>query len=357
MKYSPPIFKHFFSLLRSKKYYILLFVFFISLGLTLGNLNFKISDSRIDKNNEIPQYSGSGLSAEEWSFVRKFDKPILKRKDFDLPLNELRNLIQQDLSEELKNNQDEIDKWFVGLSTSERLITFLTLKSGLSLPILDSEKRLTSQYSKLLGSESGNCNHHAYRVAFLLDAFGYSVRHVTLSSPRYIMGHAVADVYDPETKTAALVDSNKNFILFLRDVNQSFFETILPIEDIEKRRAILDTVHVQILPNTTKYLVPSAAHFNGWQVGKKPPITLAHVWHTNALGPSNTISALLEGYERLITQKTRDKKHWWLRINDLSTWTKDHKSGIHGLRFYDNSNINAVLSDLRRKRGVSLVAQ
>ena len=168
------------------------------------------------------------------------------------------------------------------------------------------------------------------------------------------MGYAVADVYDPITKTAALVDSNKNFIFFLRDVNQSFFETILPIEDIDKRRAVLETVHIQRLPNTTRFFVPSLAHFNGWRNGKKPPITLEHVWQTNALAPANTMSALLEGYKRLITQKTINGKHWWLRINDLSMWTAAHKSGIHGLQFYDNSDINAILHDLRQKYRVTL---
>lgn len=142
MKYNTAIFDHFISLLRGNKYYVLIFLFSILLGLSLGNLNFKISDSHIDLNNEISEHTGSGLGIEAWDFVRKFDKPLLKTKDFDLPLDEVRKLIKQDLQEEFKNNLNIINERFDGLSSSETFISFLTLKSGLSLPVLESAKNL-----------------------------------------------------------------------------------------------------------------------------------------------------------------------------------------------------------------------
>ena len=351
------IIRYFVTLFIHKKYHALISIIFILTGFILGTLNIKNSDIDNYLESEIPQHLGSGLSSDEWDFVRKFDKPILRKSDFDLPLEKVRSVIYENLYEDYNNNRNEIHEWFEHLSSSEKLISYLTLRSGLSLPILDSGKKLTGEYSLLLGSESGNCNQHAYRAAFLLDAFGYFVRHVTLSSPPYIMGHAVADVYDPKTGTAALIDSSKNFIFFLRGVNQSFFETILPIENVDERRAILDTVHIQRLPNTTKFFIPSTGHLNGWQNGKNPPITLEHVWHRNRFGPEKTMSALIDGYQRLITQKTRNKEHWWLRINDLSRWTETTKSGVIGLQVYDNTKINAVLTSLRQKWGVSLETQ
>jgi hypothetical protein len=357
IEHTSVVIRYLITLLIDKKYYALIFIISISTGFILGNSNVEYSDFRFHFKSEIPLNAGSGLSSNEWEFVRKFDKPILRKKDFDLPLDKVRSVIYENLYEDYNDNINDIHEWFEHLTNSEKLISYLTLRSGLSLPILDSGKRLTGNYSLLLGSESGNCNQHAYRAAFLLDAFGYFVRHVTLSSPPYIMGHAVADVYDPKTRTAALIDSNKNFIFFLRGVNQSFFETILPIEDIDDRRAILDTVHVQRLPNTTKFFIPSTGHLNGWQNGKKPPITLEHVWHANSLGPEKTMSAFIDGYQRLITKKTRNKEHWWLRINDISRWTEASKSGISGLQFYDNTEINAVLTSLRRKLGASLEMQ
>src|SRR3546814_5835369 len=91
-------------------------------------------------------------------------------------------------------------------------------------------------------------------------SFALPARIVLLSSPPHIMGHAVADVYDAEHRLAALVDTNKKMVFFLRDADAGFFETVLAERDEAKRRTILESAVVVTFPMDVRYFNPSDGH-------------------------------------------------------------------------------------------------
>lgn len=296
---------------------------------------------------------GSGLSETDWAFIRPFDKPLLSSFPDTASHDDVRRHIEIELRQDYAPAKPLIAERFPDLTEAETLITFLTLRSALSLPVLDSGKRLQGKLEPMLMDPSGNCLHHGLRSAYLMDAFGLTARLVTLSTPPHIMGHAVADVYDPLSRTAALVDSNKKFAFFLRDVDASFFETVLPVRDVDERKALLERMIMVELPADVRYFNPSDGHLSIWRSGNGAPVSLQHVREDMADERiAETRDAFLDGYERLFTERTRDGKHWWLRVHDIATWADGHKTGLQGRDVVDNRRIERIIADIRRDLGV-----
>ena len=65
-----------------------------------------------------------------------------------------------------------------------------------------------------------------------------------------------------------------------------------------------------------------------------------------------TRDAFIEGYERMLWQRTRDDKHWWLRIVSLEHFEPIVR-GLEGQVPVDNARVHRIMDDLRDSRGPS----
>lgn len=292
-----------------------------------------------------------GLNESEWKFIREFDKPLLQSFPKDAKSYEIRQLLIADFKDDFDSKKSVIKNRFPDLHESELFITYLTLRVGLSIPILDSGKTLQRKLEPALMDPRGNCVHYAYRSSFVFDAFNFNARVVTLSTPPYIMGHAVADIYDPDARLAALVDANKKFIFFIRNADASFFETVLAIRNRAQREALLNEMIIVELPADVRYFNPSEGHLAAWRSGKGPSTVLDQVRKRMVKNRiRNTREAFLDGYERLFTQRTRDDKNWWLRVHDMSMWANGVTTGIEGQKVVDNSRIMEIINQIRSEK-------
>lgn len=289
----------------------------------------------------------AGLSPSSWEFLRNFDKPLAQEFDDSTPAVETLTRLHRDLASDYEDKRDLIAERYPDLREPELLITYLALRVAFSMPVLDSGLFLQRQLSPVLLSPRGNCLHHAVRSSIVMDAFGIPSRIAYFSTPPYIMGHAVADVYDPEHRLAAFVDTNKKMVFFLRDVDASFFETVLEEVDKDARAELLDKAIVVELPADVRYFNPSDGHLATWVAGNGPPVVLDEVRERMRNGRvKKTRDAFVEGYERMLTQRTRDGEVWWLRIENL-THFKPIVRGLQSQVPVDNSRIHEIIDNLR----------
>lgn len=288
-----------------------------------------------------------GLAQSEWEFLRQFDRPLAQDLDESLPVETIRSSIHDDLAGDFAAKKNLLDQRYPDLSAPEQLISYLALRVASSLPVLDSGLHLQRSLEPVLLSPRGNCLHHAVRAAFVMDAFGIPARIVLFSTPPHIMGHAVADLYDPEHKLAALVDTNKKMIFFLRDAEASFFETMLAERDEGARQALIDKIVVVEFPMDLRYFNPSDGHLATWVAGKKPPVVLEQVREDLIQGRvSKTKAAFLDGYRGLFETRTRGDETWWLRVQSLSDYAPI-VAGLSGQVPVDNSRIQGIIDSIR----------
>jgi hypothetical protein len=293
------------------------------------------------------------LSSSEWEFLRHFDKPLAQEIDPEAPAAATLAQLRQDLASDYDDKRDLIARRYPTLREPEVFITYLALRVGFSMPVLDSGLRLQRELSEVLLSPRGNCLHHALRASIVMDAFDIPSRVAYFSTPPYIMGHAVADVYNPEHRLAAFVDTNKRMIFFLRDVDASFFETVLEVTDKSACAELLEKAIIVELPADVRYFNPSNGHLATWVAGKKPPVVLDQVREDLREGRvRKTRDAFVEGYERMLRQRTRDDEVWWLRIVSLEHFEPIVR-GLEGQVPVDNTRIHGILDNLRDSLGVS----
>lgn len=297
--------------------------------------------------SSLPTEKLYGLTQSEWEFLRRFDRPLAQDFDDSLRVEMIRGNIHDDLARDFSATRDLLDQRYPNLSAPEQLISYLALRVASSLPVLDSGLHLQRSLEPVLLSPRGNCVHHALRAAFVMDAFGIPARIVLFSTPPHIMGHAVADIYDPEHKLAALVDTNKKMIFFLRYAEASFFETMLSEKDEDARQALVDRIVVVEFPMDIRYFNPSDGHLATWVAGAKPPVVLDEVREDLAEGRvRKTKAAFLDGYRGLFETRTRGDETWWLRVKSLSDYAPV-VAGLSGQVAVDNSRIQSIIDSIR----------
>lgn len=207
-----------------------------------------------------------GIPRAELEFLQEFARPIVDGMPDDGRV--LRERLRAIFAIGWSRTAGLVKERFPELDERAAMLMFATLRVNGSLPVYEPRRRPPQDLAGLLMERRGNCSEATLRTLLWLDTLGLGGRMIQFWSPS-LPGHVVADVVDPESGQAFMLDASMNVLARVPSDGRGFFDVVLAM-DPDQRAA-------HFAPGSGNLVV--APFFQRWfdpgiQVDRGSPISL-----------------------------------------------------------------------------------
>lgn len=207
-----------------------------------------------------------GIPRDELEFLQAFARPIVD----GLPENptQLRERLRAIFAIGWSRTGDLVRGRFPELDERAALLMFATLRVNGSLPVYEPRRRPPRDLAGLLMERRGNCSEATLRTLLWLDTLGFGGRMIQFWTPS-LPGHVVADVVDPQSGQAFMLDASMNVLARVPSDGRGFFDVVLAMDPAERAAHFAPgSGNLVVAPFFQRWFDP------GFQVDQGSPISL-----------------------------------------------------------------------------------
>lgn len=207
-----------------------------------------------------------GIPRDELEFLHEFARPIVDGLPEDR--EQLRERLRAIFAIGWSRTGALVEARYPELDERAAMLMFAILRVNGSLPVYEPRRRPPQDLTGLLMERRGNCSEATLRTLLWLDTLGLGGRMIQFWAPS-LPGHVVADVVDPQSGQAFMLDASMNVLARVPSDGRGFFDVLLAMDPDERR--------AHFAPGSGNLVV--APFFQRWfdpgiQVDRGSPISL-----------------------------------------------------------------------------------
>lgn len=172
-----------------------------------------------------------GIPRAELEFLHEFARPIVDGLPDDR--QQLRERLRTIFAIGWSRTAGLVQTRFPELDERAAMLMFATLRVNGSLPVYEPRRRPPSDLAGLLMERRGNCSEATLRTLLWLDTLGLGGRMIQFWTPS-LPGHVVADVVDPQSGQAFMLDASMNVLARVPSDGRGFFDIVLAMDPAER---------------------------------------------------------------------------------------------------------------------------
>lgn len=172
-----------------------------------------------------------GIPRDELEFLQEFARPIVDGLPADPA--QLHERMRAIFAIGWSRTGELVRARYPMLDERAARLMFAILRVNGSLPVYEPRRRPPQDLAGLLLERRGNCSEATLRTLLWLDTLGIAGRMVQFWAPS-LPGHVVADVVDPESGQAFMLDASMNVLARVPSDGRGFFDVVLAMDPAER---------------------------------------------------------------------------------------------------------------------------